>query len=189
MPKAEPGITPTLGTGNRSGFTLLEVLAVIILIGLALSLAQPAVERSLEKTRIQAIAKLLRADVATLRETAATERSAQVVDFTAQGYAFQLGEHPIRRDFSGEQFHFVIPAAAPEPEPSREPDSPGDGESPPEPASGSRSALQLLPDGSTPGMQLAWRTRHFQGRLVIREDGEVQWNDAPQSAGDQPASR
>ena len=61
-------------TGRRCGFTMIEVLVVITLIGIVLLMAMPAVGRSIAMTRVQRASAVMATDLKTAFAISAQQR-------------------------------------------------------------------------------------------------------------------
>ena len=77
---------PISVTGNpkpspESGYTLIEILAVLVILSIIGLLAFPRYERGEEKAYLRQICNLVRADLRTVCEVAASEKSEILVDF------------------------------------------------------------------------------------------------------------
>ncbi|HYH01881.1 MAG TPA: prepilin-type N-terminal cleavage/methylation domain-containing protein [Bacillota bacterium] len=156
-----------LGTGNRfsKGFTLLEVLGIIVLLGLAASLAYPNFTSSQEKIKLQYMGKLVRADLQLARENAVSEQTGNTVRFNRNSYDYKIGGRTIERSLVGYGFGFNLDAA--------EEITTGV-----ETAASPLGTVAFAPDGSCGETTLNWKSDHFQGSLMVRSDGTVSWQYA-----------
>jgi len=59
----------------EAGFTMVELLITLVLVGIVLSLAVPAISGYLDNTNLKSAARALQGDIAYLRESAMTESS------------------------------------------------------------------------------------------------------------------
>jgi prepilin-type N-terminal cleavage/methylation domain len=101
---------PILETGNKTaGYTLLEVVAVLTLIGLIMALTYPRINYALEQAEVGFMGRLIRSDFKELRDESISDPGAEIaVTFTISGYSFTIGEHYINRVF-GYHFAFELP--------------------------------------------------------------------------------
>jgi len=162
-------LKPILAIGkmnSEQGYTLLEMLAVVALIGLILSLAVPAVFNREERLYLNQIAKLLSSDLNKLKLEVIANRSGTAVFFTEAGYFFKLDDYQIERKFDNFLFHFSVPDVASDETAAEEgfETVPGDG-------------MQLLVSSEGRGnpVRLEWESTHFKGVLAINEDLQVEW--------------
>jgi prepilin-type N-terminal cleavage/methylation domain-containing protein len=58
-----------------AGFTLVELMITLVLVGIVLSIAVPAISGYLDNTNLKSAARALQSDIAYLRESAMTESS------------------------------------------------------------------------------------------------------------------
>jgi type II secretory pathway pseudopilin PulG len=141
-------------TGKAAaGYTLLEVLGVLLLIGLGVALVRPEMLLSVERNRLRHVGELARADLD--RAQAEAKTGAEVmVSFNPSGYGFTIGNIVITRDFQPEGLRFRVPNAA------------------------DAAALAVRYSGAavSPAATLAWESRHYQGTLAISTTGAVQWS-------------
>lgn len=156
-----------LETGNRfsGGFTLLEVLGIIVLLGLAVSLAYPNFTSSQEKIKLQYMGKLVIADLQLARENAISERVKTTVVFSGNGYYYKIGSKTIERSLSGYGFSFDL--VTPEKTATQT-----------ESAGGSSATVAFNPNGECSETTFNWKSDHFQGSLMVRSDGTVSWQNA-----------
>jgi prepilin-type N-terminal cleavage/methylation domain-containing protein len=165
-------VRPILAIGKATaGFTLLEILAVILLIGLICAVSYPNFIQSQEKVELRYVGELLRADLQQIREEAMTHRTKQKVTFKGSAYHFQIGDLEIDRQLGryGE-FSFVTPVAS-------EDEQPGDGTSLEGEAKAESIPIELVfaADGSCDGVTVEWKSKHFGGSLVVNADGTSRW--------------
>ncbi|MGD8401280.1 MAG: prepilin-type N-terminal cleavage/methylation domain-containing protein [Bacillota bacterium] len=146
---------PTSGTGKAaSGFTLLEVLAVLVLIGLVVALVFPDFTRGAEKRRITLIGSLLQIDVGRVREEALAQRTDEMLIFGPDGYSFTIGGSKLRRVFK--EFRVGLPNAS-------ESDQAG------------AAAVTFNAEGRCFPQQFHWETRYYQGVIALTGEGGVTW--------------
>ncbi len=147
---------PILGIGNSmklrfpGGYTLIEILAVLTLIGILMAVVYPQLTNSPERNKIVYIGKLLKADLDLVREEAFSGKEELVVEFNTRGYHFRIGESQIVRVFMDYQFAFEIT----EPEESEDAEKTGESSSSPEPSASPTPILISLGspnDGSGTG--------------------------------------
>jgi prepilin-type N-terminal cleavage/methylation domain-containing protein len=201
MLKVGPVPIPMSETGNKTkGFTLLEIVAVITLIGLIMLLAYPSINFGAERVEIGYIGRLISTDFNQIKDESLSDPSAELnVTFTNDGYFFQIGEHFITRSFKY-QFAFDLPK--PEEE-SKESAGAEQTESDsiittpvtitPAPIATKPTDKQENSDDNTENkveyvdtkftngelaqdLQLNWQTAHFQGSLLLEKKGTVKWN-------------
>ncbi|HEX3047760.1 MAG TPA: prepilin-type N-terminal cleavage/methylation domain-containing protein, partial [Bacillota bacterium] len=105
---------PILETGSRSGgFTLLEMLAVIVLMGMVMMIVYPRFELNEEKTEVLFIGRLVTGDVELLQGEALANREILTLHFSKDGYDFKIGESTVSRSFHRFEFKFAIPEEEP----------------------------------------------------------------------------
>ncbi|HBF37893.1 MAG TPA: hypothetical protein DDW50_11285, partial [Firmicutes bacterium] len=99
-----------LQTGKRvAGYTLLEVVAVITLIGLLAALTMPRINLAVEQVEVGYIGRLVQSDFKQIKDQSVLNPFAEmVVTFKKDGYSFNIGEHSITRSFHY-QFVFQLP--------------------------------------------------------------------------------
>lgn len=156
-----------IGKMNRDqGYTLLEMLAVVALIGLIFSLAVPSLINREERLLLNQIAKLLSSDLNKLKLEVVANRSDTTVYFTEAGYFFKLDDYQIERKFNNFSFHFIVLDVVDD-----EVDAEGDFETVP------RDMMQLMvsSEGRCNPVRLEWESTHFKGVLAINEDLQVEW--------------
>lgn len=173
---------PTLETGKRTaGYTLLEVVAVLTLIGLIIGLTYPRINFALEQVEIGYMGRLIKFDLSLVEDESLSDPSSEmVVTFTKDGYSFTIGEHRISRSFKY-QFVFELPepkhqGELQEPEAARpqidnEESSTGQAEN----VTVSYDLKIIKGELSGEESQLHWQTSHFQGSLLYQKDGTVGW--------------
>jgi type II secretory pathway pseudopilin PulG len=167
-----PVLTPISATGRKpTGFTLLEVLGIIVLLGLACTLVYPNFANGAEKTRVQYIGKLLCADIQKLQETAVSEREPAGLSLDDNGYHYNLGEIRVNRVFPEHGFVFEkgdgeMPDAT-EDEEEWEDEETWDMED--------EATLTFNTDGSCNEINIDWQSDHFCGSLQVAADGTVSW--------------
>jgi prepilin-type N-terminal cleavage/methylation domain-containing protein len=190
---------PILGTGKQAaGYTLLEVVAVVTLIGLIIGLTYPRINLAVEQVEVGYMGRLIKADFNLIRnESIADPSSVMVVTFTPNGYSFAIGEHRINRSFKY-QFVFEPPAsiiredsqaggaasgravatdksAADEGLPEPQTDQQGNNAGQAEKTAESHDLKILNGEFNSGELQIPWKTRHFRGSFLYRKDGTVEW--------------
>lgn len=176
------------------GYTLLEVLAVITLIGLVTMIIYPQFTISPEKSEIIYIGKLLKSDIDLVREESFSNKSEISILFLGNGYGFMIDETEISRRFLKYQFTFDLPPPVEtepetgegdfedEPSPNSEADSgeqnpdlennpPGDGED----IELEPNQLMFTSKGKCNMYELSWQTINFYGKLKVNPDGNMEW--------------
>ena len=143
----------------ESGYTLLEILAVFVLIGLLWCLAYPRVTMSAEKAQIGYAGLLLLKDLRQARETAIADKTELTVKFHQSGYQFEVGDIAIQRDFSKYHISFAVHET--------------------EEDEASEVEIIFTPNGKVAVGNIHWQSVHFKGSLMIKEDGSVSWNVTP----------
>ena len=156
------------------GYTLLEMLAVLILIGFLAVLVYPEFAKSLEEMEIISIGKLIRSDLATARLEAIAGRRTILVCFAENGYVISGGGLEVTRTFGARGFSFHLPA----------PDESADENRGEDEESAVSARLAFDKTGTCLGLKLGWETANFAGRLGVTEGGEVSWEYAPRSRSD-----
>lgn len=174
---------PILGIGNQkaspeSGYTLIEILAVLVILSVIGLLAFPRYERGEEKAYLKQIGNLIRADLRTANEEAVGEKSEILVEFFSNGYRFDIGDKEIRRVFDKFQFRWDVPAEELE-EAGGEVviealGLPGEEEKA-EAVNYSSIALSFSSDGVYPDLIVDWSSQNYSGNLIIKSDGSVAW--------------
>jgi prepilin-type N-terminal cleavage/methylation domain-containing protein len=199
MPKVVAAPMPILKTGNRSaGYTLLEIVAVITLIGLILTLVYPRLDLSAERLEAGYIGRLIQADFKRLKAESIIDPSSDfAVTFKPNGYSLFIGEHHITRSF---KYHFTFELPE-EPLQSEEGEGKGgslssavnqnapqpvkpetshdtDGTAPEPVADTTETSCEVhIVRGEIHGeeLQLLWQTSHFKGSFLCKKDGSVEW--------------
>jgi prepilin-type N-terminal cleavage/methylation domain-containing protein len=75
---------------SRRGFTLLELLVAVALVGVLAAIAVPSFQRQIERWRLGAAARQLVMDLKVARSRAIVGGAAQRVHFTVPGGSYQL---------------------------------------------------------------------------------------------------
>jgi prepilin-type N-terminal cleavage/methylation domain-containing protein len=173
---------PILGIGKTKvtyefGYTLVEILAVLIILGLISTLAFPRFFGAEEKAYLNQIGKLVRADLNAAREEAFCGQTEIAVAFFENGYFFNIGETEIRRVFDKFQFQWEVSIEGDEPVESVDAmtDSNGLSENERELDSG---IIQLCfnRDQDFPEITIKCTTGHFQGKIMLKSDGSASWD-------------
>lgn len=160
----------------QSGYTLIEVLAVLIILGLIGLLAFPRFNGGEEKAYLNQISKLVQADLTTAREEAVCGKSEIGVAFFENGYLFEIGEIEIRRVFDKFQFHWDIPMEVTETTETTEiiesyDEVEADVES-------ENLELRFKAESDIVETTIRWVTEHYEGNILIKPDGSVTWEYA-----------
>ncbi|NLW46390.1 MAG: prepilin-type N-terminal cleavage/methylation domain-containing protein [Firmicutes bacterium] len=173
---------PILGIGKtkvnyESGYTLIEILAVLIILGLVGILAFPRYFGTEEKTYLNQIGKLVRADLSAAREEAFCGQREIAVAFSENGYFFKIGDTEIRRIFDKFQFHWEV---------SVEEDGPAESVDTMTEINGLSENESELDFGITqlcfnrdrdiPETTIKCTTGHFQGKIMLKSDGSASWD-------------
>ena len=207
MPKVEQNSMRILGTGRiraskrnpmhrSSGYTLLEVLAVLTLIGLITLIVYPQFTISPEKSEIIYIGKLIKSDIELVKEESFINKQVLSIYFVSNGYGYMIDETEISRSFLKYQFTFDLPALEEtEPETAdgnygveNQPDS-GTGSGEQNPGTGGEESgaednelephqLMFNTKGKCNLYELSWQTVHFSGKLKVSPDGTLEWTYA-----------
>lgn len=170
-----------------SGYTLLEIMAVITLIGLITLIVYPQFTISPEKSEIIYIGKLLKSDIDLVKEESFINKKELSVLFQSNGYGFTIEEAEISRSFRKYQFTFDLPDLE-ETDPETE-DGNSSGDNPSNPESGETKAgaeenelepnqLMFTSKGKCNLYELSWQTVHFTGKLKVNPDGILEWTYA-----------
>lgn len=174
---------PISGTGNQkilpeSGYTLIEILAVLVILSIIGLLAFPRYERGEEKAYLRQIGNLARADLRTVSEEVVCEKSEILVEFFKNGYRFDIGDTEIKRVFDKFQFRWDVPVEEFD-------DSEGDTvletfalpgkEDEEEEVIYGNIELFFNSDGIYPDMIIDWSSKNFAGSLVMKSDGTIDW--------------
>jgi prepilin-type N-terminal cleavage/methylation domain-containing protein len=151
-------------TGRDAGFTLLEVLAVIVLLGLVMTWAVPSLLERDEPIAVNHIRALLESDLQLLKDEARSGQTERKIVFTEEGYKLQLADQEVVRDF--QVYHFAFRTA---------------GESTESIADGKKSfpTLVIQPDGLCSNLAVDWETTHLSGGLDINDHRTFQWSFKP----------
>ena len=169
-----------LVTGDDSGFTLLEVLAIIVLIAVVMGLTYANLIVGAEKTEVNAIGKLLAGDIRQVRNEALYNHQEIIIEFLPDGYHYPIGLTDINRQFQSYQFAFRLPVreeTPPETELSeKSPVTPEEDRKLAEKTQLKPGELKFDINGKTEGMILDWQSNHFKGDLIVNQDGTVKWH-------------
>ncbi len=159
MPKVGLATMPMWATGKNHGFTLLEVLAVIVLLGLVSSWVLLDLFQREERTTVNYVQRLLTSDLKLAVAEAKLQQTGLTMIFKENGYQLELPGSVVTHDFSSHGFSFVIPIQA---------TAPAEGETSKTPE------LTIKPDGSCQSLTLHWKTAHGSGDFIISENGNIQ---------------
>jgi type II secretory pathway pseudopilin PulG len=147
------------GTGKAtSGYTLMEVLGVLLLIGLIYALVQPEMFLSVERNRIRLAGQLVQADLERVRAEARSGVEVKVT-FNPAGYSFTIGNTVITRNFKPDGVQLQI-------------DNDADDTM--------ATEICFSGNGANPVATFNWKSQHYQGTLAISATGTVQWNEQSQ---------
>ncbi|MEX0892040.1 MAG: prepilin-type N-terminal cleavage/methylation domain-containing protein [Gemmatimonadota bacterium] len=95
---------PGAGRGARGGFTLLELLTVVVVLGIVSAITIPATSNMLAQTRVSKAATMISSDLQTAFSIAAREKRPLVVTVTAAEERYLIadrdGEVIVRRSFA-----------------------------------------------------------------------------------------
>jgi len=188
----------TFRIGNQAGFTLIEMLAVITLIGLITALVWPVFILSSEKAQIQYLERLIKVDLAQVQNEAIVACTALTVNFRPDGYCFILGSKVLERHFTANQFLFDLPEQTEIPKTKLEATS--EATASPEATNSPQTdeAEMVKPKEVSSNLffnkegnlfeeyQLNWQTTHFQGVLKVQSDGKVKWEYARRNSKSEP---
>ncbi len=171
-----------LETGNEQGFTLLEVLVIIVLLAVVFGMAYAGLTTGAEKTEVYSIGQLVAGDLQKVRDEALFNKQETIIEFLPDGYHYQIGASDINRSFKKFQFAFTIPEQIEEDKSEEdfvdEADNPGvtAGEEQNE-ESGEHPGNFVIfkEDGNTEETKFDWQTSHFKGDLTINQNGTVRW--------------
>lgn len=177
MPILEIGKTKAY---SQSGYTLFEILAVLIMLSIIGLLVFPRFDSGEEKAYLKQIGELIQADIQTVSEEAVAEKSEIVVELFTTGYRFEIGDFEIKRVFDKFQFHWDFASADIEKKEKVEAvetlelsaENDADLES-------GNLELSFNSDGDFPETTMGWATKHFTGSLLLNSDGNVNWDYGP----------
>lgn len=180
---------PTSATGMsksafQSGYTLIEILGVLVILSLIGLLAFPNYTRGEEKAYLKQIGKLIQADLLTVSEEAACGKSEILVEFIGNGYHFELGDREIKRSFNRYQFQWdfslnelkesaVIDGTETFDLPAQDDEAPSLG----------RAEWCFSGDGVFPESTLEWVSQNFTGTMVLNSVGEIKWEFTAKRTG------
>jgi type II secretory pathway pseudopilin PulG len=156
MPRVAKAAMPITETGeSTSGYTLLEILGVILLFGLIAALVQPEIMLSVERNRVRYIGALLQTDLERAQAEARTDNEVKLV-FSPAGYGFTIGDTVITRDYhiDGVQFQVTGSAAA------------------------DAGAPELFFSNTDvcPTATITWESQHYRGVLSIGPAEAMKWS-------------
>ena len=172
---------PILGTGkgkvgSESGYTLIEILAVLIMLSIIGLLVFPRYDRREEKAYLRQIGNLIQADIRTVREEAVCGKTDIFIYFAAGSYRFDIGDTEIERVFDKYQFQWDF--SLNELEKGEEFEEMAiyspfeEGEEVPDFAG---SQWCFTSDGLYPEIILEWTSRNFIGTMACKADGSFEW--------------
>ena len=172
---------PILGTGNHKavlepGYTLIEILAVLVILSIIGLLAFPRYERREERAYLKQIGNLVRADIRRVSEEAVCEKTEILMEFSGNGYRFDIGDTEINRVFDKFQFHWGAPFEEPE-ETEADALMKTFGLYGEEEAEIIYSNIEIYfnSEGIYPDMIAEWASQNFTGSLVMKSDGSLDW--------------
>jgi type II secretory pathway pseudopilin PulG len=154
-----------IGKCHPAGYTLLEVLAVLILIGFTILLVVPNIFLKDEELEIRSVRNLLNTDLKQMKLEAELNRDQAKIEFNKAGYRLTLGEKQVERTFPRYQLVFALPEA-----PQDQSGQPAEQDVVKMPE------VQFLTDGSCTALAVNWQTIHYKGTLTVTSDGTMQWN-------------
>jgi prepilin-type N-terminal cleavage/methylation domain-containing protein len=158
------------GKGD-SGYTLLEILAVLLLIGLLFSLAQPGIWRTGEKNRMRYVGELLQSDAQRILAEAQAGNTVQL-SFDSHGYRICLGDTVTTRDYRAGGIAFRLESQATPASGLRE-DRENAAE--PEDTTGDGPELDFVPDRPGPAAAIIWESEHYRGELTLKTNEALSW--------------
>lgn len=176
---------PILGTGKgkadfESGYTLIEILAVLIMLSIVGLLAFPRYDRGEEKAYLKQIGNLIQADIRMVREEAVCGKTEIIMFFRNNGYSFDIGDTEIERVFDKHQFRWDFSLNELEKgEEFEEIDTYGfsdeNSEADEENQDFGSSEWVFTSDGFYPETTLEWTSQSFIGTMACKADGSVNW--------------
>ncbi|MFA5112369.1 MAG: prepilin-type N-terminal cleavage/methylation domain-containing protein, partial [Desulfobaccales bacterium] len=92
---------PPRGMGGALGFTLLELLAVLALLGLMMALVLPGLQRTLQRERERADLRQFMTAMRTARSVAATTHTRQRVFIDLKNHRYRLEGSPHLGELGG----------------------------------------------------------------------------------------
>lgn len=177
MPISEIGKTKDC---SQTGYTLIEILAVIIMLSIIGLLVFPRFDGGEEKAYLKQIGRLIQADIQSVSEEAVCEKSEIVVEFFTNSYRFDIGDIEIRRVFDKFQFHWNFSLNELEKsEEFEEMETLGLSEEDVEMPEFGSLELCFTGDGVFPETVLEWMTQNYTGSMVFKSDGSMTWKYAP----------
>jgi type II secretory pathway pseudopilin PulG len=155
MPRVAKAAMPITETGeSTSGYTLLEILGVILLFGLIASLVQPEILLSVERNRVRYIGALLQTDLERVQAEARTGNEVRLV-ISPTGYGFTIGNTAITRDYQIDGMQFRITGSAAD--------------------AGSPELLFSNAD-VCPAATITWESQHYRGVFSINPAEALKWS-------------
>jgi type II secretory pathway pseudopilin PulG len=164
--------------GKNAGYTLLEILGVILLIGLMLALAQPEIFQVEEKHQVRYAGKLLLADLERVQAEVKAGNAVRI-KINPNGYGFSLGENVISRDYrvNGLTFKAEGAGVVPSSTVSASANDAGvDGTAETTGGADAETELCFTPDSAGPVATIHWQSKHYQGVLTLKADNAASWD-------------
>lgn len=159
---------------QQEGYTLIEVLAVLIILAFIGLMAYPRFSGIEERTYLIQIGKLVRADLKTVKDEAFCGKTEIDVIFFENGYAFNIGEVEIRRVFEKYQFHWETTIKAIEKTDTTESfETLTEDETELEP---DNSGISFSSDKDLQETTINWTSSHYQGSIQLQTNGNVVWS-------------
>lgn len=160
-----------LGIGNKeSGFTLLEVVAVLILIGFISALAVPNFFNSEEKAMVDKVGALLQNDLNQVKAEAIIGQTGTSLNFEENGYSFKIGTTQISRRLDRLKLSNLAATSVVVTEENQEVSVESN-----ERKLNDKLDIYFNKEGYCAPQQIRWETVHYQGSINLKEDGTVGW--------------
>lgn len=157
----------------EAGFTLIEILAVLALVGLLSALTFPEFLRWQDRIEMNQIWRLIQSDLNHLREEAIVEHHSGVLAFKRHGYDLQMGERHIERIFN--RFNVILGVE----EVERGELNENETESEESQSAATNTEIRFEPMGRCVPKQFEWETSHYRGAFQVTSDGMVSWTYDP----------